>query len=223
MATTGVIIVAGGTGTRMGSKIPKQFLMIRDKEVLVHTLEKFLASLAGIEIVIVLPQEHLMLWGSIAARHGLQGTHRVCAGGENRFMSVKNGLAALGPCDVIAVHDGVRPLLSEEMIKRCVDTAEKHGAAVPVVEPADSFRMIADGYPDIVDRTALRAVQTPQVFRGDIIRKAYDTDYSPRFTDDASVVEHSGVRLTFCEGEYRNIKITRPEDMLFAEAVIASR
>lgn len=206
----------------MGSEIPKQFLMIRGKEVLVRTLEKFLAALAGVEIMLVLPKEHFSLWEGIAAKHGLLGTHRVCAGGENRFMSVKNGLAALGPCDVIAVHDGVRPLLSEGMIKRCVDTAVAEGSAIPVVEPADSYRMLSGGYPEVVDRAALRAVQTPQVFRSEIIREAYDTEYSPRFTDDASVIEHSGARLTFCEGEHRNIKITRPEDMLFAEAVIAS-
>ncbi len=222
MSKTGVIIVAGGTGTRMGSEIPKQFLRVRGKEVLVYTLEKFLGALAGAGIVIVLPQEYFHLWESIADKHGLRGTHRVCAGGENRFMSVKNGLAVLGPCDIIAIHDGVRPLLSEEMIKKCFDIAAAEGTAIPVVEPADSFRMLSDGYPEIISRANLRAVQTPQVFREDIIRKAYETEYLPRFTDDASVVEHSGVRLVFCEGEYRNVKITRPEDMLFAEAVISS-
>lgn len=206
----------------MGSAIPKQFIPIGGKEVLVHTLGKFLAAIPGIEIVVVLPEEYMELWNTIVQKHGLQGTHKVCIGADNRFGSVKNGLAALVGCDVIAIHDGVRPLLSESLIKRCVETALSGGTAIPVVGPSDSYRLMADDYPERIDRALLRAVQTPQVFRSEIIRNAYEAEYSTEFTDDASVVEHSGIRLSFCEGEHINIKITHPEDLLFAEAVIAA-
>lgn len=222
MAKTGVIIVAGGSGTRMGSEEPKQFIAIAGKEILVRTLEKFLCALPGADIVVVLPAGEFPRWDSIVRRHGLEGTHRCCAGGRNRYLSVKNGLGALGKCDYIAVHDGVRPLLSEEMIKRCVESAECNRTAVPVVEPVDSFRLILNGKADIIDRAQLRAVQTPQVFRADILREAYDAEYSVSFTDDASVVERYGVQLSFCRGEHGNIKITRPGDLIYAEAVINS-
>lgn len=220
MAKTGVIIVAGGSGTRMGAAQPKQFISIAGKEILVWTLEKFLTALPGAEIVVVLPCDEIPRWEKIAAAYGLGGTHRYCAGGRNRYLSVRNGLDALGECDYIAVHDGVRPLLSEEMIKRCVETAESNRTAIPVVEPVDSFRLILDGRAEIIDRAQLRAVQTPQVFRADLLREAYRGEYSASFTDDASVVERYGVQLSFCRGEYQNIKITSPGDLVFARAIL---
>lgn len=206
----------------MGTELPKQFIPIAGKEILVHTLGKFLSALPGAEVIVVLPAVHIPLWKSIVAKHGLQGTHSWCAGGRNRFLSVRNGLEALGQCDYIAVHDGVRPLLSEEMIKRCVESAESNRTAIPVVEPVDSFRLIQDGKARIIDRDQLRMVQTPQVFRADLLREAYTTEYSASFTDDASVVERCGVELSFCQGEHRNIKITRPDDIIFAGAIIES-
>lgn len=220
MPGVGVIIVAGGSGSRMGAGLPKQFLRAGGKEILVHTLGRFVSAVPDAEIVIVLPEEFIALWREIAARHGLEGTHRCCAGGDNRFLSVKKGLEELGQCDYIAVHDGVRPLVSEELINRCIATAESCGTAVPVTEPVDSFRIMSGGKAVATDRTLLRAVQTPQVFRADIIRKAYDTEYSAAFTDDASVVERYGAELAFCRGEYRNIKVTRPDDLIFVEAIL---
>ena len=220
MPKTGVIIVAGGSGTRMGASLPKQFISIDGKEILVRTLEKFLSALPEAEIVVVLPGEEIKHWEEIITRHNLKGTHRWCKGGRTRFLSVKNGLASLGDCDYIAVHDGVRPLVSVEMIGKCFEVAESYGTAIPVVEPADSFRIMKGDRAEIVDRSLLRAVQTPQVFRSDILRAAYSAEYSPMFTDDASVVERHGTLLSFCMGEYRNIKITRPDDLIFAEAMV---
>lgn len=220
---TGVIIVAGGTGTRMGGDLPKQFIPVAGKEVLVWCLQKFIDTLPDSEIVVVLPGREITRWKKIAAKHGLEGTHRTASGGRNRYNSVKNGLAVLGDCDLIAVQDGVRPLLSADMIRRCVATARKHGSAIPVVEPVDSFRIMGDGGCGIVDRSLLRAVQTPQVFRADILREAYDAEYSTAFTDDASVVERYGARLAFCQGEYRNIKITTSEDLLVAGALLSAQ
>ena len=219
---TGVIIVAGGSGTRMGSGIPKQFLPLCGKEVLVWCLEKFLQALPESPIVVVLPQHEMARWQEICEKYGLLGTHVCCAGGRNRFGSVRNGLGVLGACDFIAVQDGVRPLLSRELIFRCIGTAYKFGTAIPVIEPVDSFRIIQGSRMEIIDRSMLRAVQTPQVFAADLLRKAYEVDYSPAFTDDGSVVERYGVELSYCQGEYGNIKITTPSDMVFAEALGAA-
>jgi 2-C-methyl-D-erythritol 4-phosphate cytidylyltransferase len=226
---TGIIIVAGGSGVRMGAGVPKQFLRIGSREILALTLEKFRAALPDAEIVVVLPEEYTAVWNEIVRHDSLEGTHGVCTGGATRFESVRNGLNALGECDIIAVHDGVRPLVSVEMIRRCVDMAREHGTAIPVVEPVDSFRILPENasvkspeptQAEIIDRRRLRAVQTPQVFRAGLLREAYGAEYSAEFTDDASVVERHGACLAFCAGEYRNIKITTPDDMLFAEAVM---
>lgn len=224
MEQTAVIIVAGGSGTRMGASVPKQFIEIGGKEILVWTIERFIEALDNPEIVVVLPAAETERWGEIAARHGLIGRHKVCSGGRNRYASVKKGLELLkdSNCAYIAVHDGVRPLLSTKMIKRCVAAAHRFGTAIPVTEPVDSFRMMNGDRAEIVNRALLRAVQTPQIFKASLLRNAYDGDYSPAFTDDASVVERYGAGLSFCEGEYRNIKITTHDDLLFAEALLKS-
>lgn len=208
----------------MGASLPKQFIPVEGKEIIVWTIEKFIHALGEPEIVVVIPRSETERWGEIAARHGLVGKHKVCYGGRNRYNSVRNGLACLAGsrCDYIAVHDAVRPLLSEEMIKRCFSSAYKYGTAIPVVEPADSFRMMNGGKAEVIDRSSLRAVQTPQVFRAQLLYDAYAEEYSPSFTDDASVVERYGGQLSFCEGEYRNIKITRHDDLVYARAVLSS-
>ncbi len=215
----GVIIVAGGVGSRMGAEVPKQFLEIRERTILEHTLRAFLGRAS--EVVVVLPCDQHERWRDICAERGLVGTHKVCSGGATRFESVKCGLAVLGQCDLVAIHDGVRPLVSREMIDRGVSVAAETGTAVPVVEAVDSFRVFTDRGFEVIDRSRLRAVQTPQIFRADLLRKAYQTEPKARFTDDATVVEEQlGITLGYYEGERRNLKITTPDDLKIAETLL---
>lgn len=198
--------------------------------VLARTINNFAEAMPGAEIVAVLPEQHIEFWNNLAARFDV-APHTVAAGGAERFDSVRNGLAALtSDPELIAVQDGVRPLGSVGMIRRVAEAAAQHGAAVPVVEPVDSFRE-TEGEPDaegivpsrIVDRRRLRIVQTPQVFRADILRRAYAAEYRAEFTDDASVVEAAGHPVCLAEGERGNLKLTTPEDFTIAEALIAAR
>lgn len=223
MESTGIIIVAGGSGRRAGGVRPKQFAFLAGVPVLARTINNFAAAMPGAEIVAVLPEQHIEFWKNLAARFDV-AAHTVAAGGAERFDSVKNGLAALttGP-ELIAVQDGVRPLGSQELIRRTVAAAAEHGTAIPVVEPVDSFRETDGAASQIIDRRRLRIVQTPQVFRAELLRRAYETEYRPEFTDDASVVELSGEAVFLCEGERANLKITTPEDTVIAEALLADR
>ena len=230
MERTGIIIVAGGSGRRAGGARPKQFAFLAGMPVLARTINNFAEAMPGAEIVAVLPEQHIEFWNNRAARFDV-AAHRVVAGGAERFDSVKNGLAALTTDpELIAVQDGVRPLGSVAMIRRVAEAAAKHGAAIPVVEPVDSFRE-TEGEPDaegivpsrIVDRRRLRIVQTPQFFRADVLRRAYGADYRAEFTDDASVVEAAGHPVCLAEGERGNLKLTTPEDFIIAEALIAAR
>ncbi len=220
----GVIIVAGGSGRRKGSALPKQFLMLHNRPVLAHTIDRVREALPAARIVVVLPEEHIPLWRNLAARFDIAG-HEVTAGGSERFHSVRNGLAALGDdVRLIVVHDGVRPMASKKLILRTVLEAENSGAAIPVVAPADSCREIAeDGTSHPLDRSRLRMVQTPQAFRAEVLRQAYGQEFSEAFTDDASVVEAAGYTVTLCDGERENIKITTPSDLTMAEAVLNAR
>ena len=221
MERTGVIIVAGGSGSRAGGARPKQFRFLDGMPVLARTINTFAAALPGAEIVAVLPEQHIGFWKN----------HKIAAGGAERFHSVRNGLAALtSDPGLIAVQDGVRPLGSVAMIRRVAEAAAKHGAAIPVVEPVDSFRE-TDGEADaagraashIVDRRLLRIVQTPQIFRAEVLRRAYESEYRAEFTDDASVVEAVGQAVCLAEGERENLKLTTPGDFVIAEALIAAR
>lgn len=216
------IIVAGGSGKRFGSEMPKQFLALDGKAVLMHTIEKF--DQAGASIVVVLPAEHQEMWMTMCKESNFAVTHTIATGGETRFESVKNGIAAiedLADGDFVAVHDGVRPLVSVELINRCYDTAQETGSAIPVVNPSDSIRQVMDdGCSKQLLRSSLRAVQTPQTFRAEWLRGAYDVEESPLFTDDASVVESAGHQVTLVEGEMTNIKITTPIDMVVASELI---
>ena len=215
MKKLGVVIVAGGSGSRMGADVPKQFLRIGGEVILAVTLRKFLPFAS--EVVVVLPSEQMDRWAQIVEECHLEGTHKVCAGGATRYHSVKNGIEALGNCDLIAVHDGVRPLLSDEMIERGVACASEHGSAIPTVAAVDSFRVMREGKLEVIDRSLLRAVQTPQIFAANVLRGAYEGAWDERFTDDATVVELQGTELHFYEGERGNIKITTPDDLAFAE------
>lgn len=217
------IIVAGGSGMRFGSEMPKQFLPLEGKAVLMHTIEKF--DQAGAAIVVVLPAEHQEMWMAMCKESNFPVTHTIATGGKTRFESVKNGIAAienLCASDLVAVHDGVRPLASAELINRCYDTAQQSGSAIPVVNPSDSIRqLLDDGTSRQLLRSSLRAVQTPQTFKAELLQGAYDVEESPLFTDDASVVENAGHQVTLVEGEMTNIKITTPIDMIIASQIIA--
>lgn len=217
------IIVAGGSGKRFGSEVPKQFLPLEGKAVLMHTIEKF--AQAGATIVVVLPAEHQEMWMAMCKESNFPVTHSIATGGKTRFESVKNGIAAiedLCACDLVAVHDGVRPLASVELINRCYDTAKQSGSAIPVVNPSDSIRQVLDdGTSRQLLRSSLRAVQTPQTFKAELLQGAYDVEESPLFTDDASVVESAGHQVTLVDGEVTNIKITTPIDMIIASQIIA--
>lgn len=217
---TGIIIVAAGGGKRMGGSIPKQFALVDREPILVRTINNFAKSFAGAKIVVVLSADKVDFWHNLAARFRV-ARHSVVVGGKERFHSVKCGIEALSDAvDLIAVQDGVRPFASPKMLQRTAEEAAKYGSAIPVVTPVDSFREVCgDDGSTIIDRYALRIVQTPQIFRADILRAAYDTDFLPSFTDDASVVEHAGYKIHLCEGERNNIKITTPEDMIIAEAI----
>jgi 2-C-methyl-D-erythritol 4-phosphate cytidylyltransferase len=227
---TGIVIVAGGTGTRMGAEIPKQFLPLVGRPLLMHTIERFAGALPEAERAIVLPAEWIARWAALCEEHGFEVAHTAVAGGTNRFESVRNALAALGDCDCIGVHDGVRPIVSAELIRRVREEALRSGAAIPVVPLADSLREVvfrgesrnsggARGSKP-VDRSRLRAVQTPQFFRASLLRSAYEQDYSPAFTDDASVVEAAGHPVTLVEGDPANLKITTPIDLAVAETLL---
>jgi 2-C-methyl-D-erythritol 4-phosphate cytidylyltransferase len=171
--------------------------------------------------VVVLPEEHIELWKNIAARFEI-AKHSITAGGKERFHSVKSGIDALSPeVKTIAIHDGVRPLASKKLIIKLILEAEKCGAVIPAVAPADSYRIVEGDDSRIIDRSQLRMIQTPQVFSAEVLRKAYEQPFSVTFTDDASVVEAAGHKITLIEGERENIKITTPSDMVIAEAIIA--
>ncbi len=218
-----MIIVAGGSGKRCGGGLPKQFRMLGSRPVLARTIDRMAEALPGAELIVVLPAEHVEFWKNFAARFDVP-KHRVVAGGEERFHSVCNGLAAVRTTPaLIGVHDGVRPLASAAMIRRTAEAASWEGAAIPVAEPVDSFREVAGEESHIVDRSRLRIVQTPQIFSAAWLREAYEQPFDPRFTDDASVVEAAGRRIALVEGERTNLKLTSPDDFLLAEAIIAAR
>ena len=218
----GVIIVAGGSGKRMGGSLPKQFSLVGGEPILARTINAFRKALPASRIVVVLPAEYIEFWKNFSARFEV-AKHSIVEGGEERFYSVRNGIEALSDAvDLIAVQDGVRPFASKELILRAVACAAEHGSAIPVVKAVDSYRVVEGEGSKIIDRTPLRIVQTPQIFAAPILRAAYDTEFRSEFTDDASVVEYSGEKVALCEGEYNNFKITTPDDMIIAELKVKS-
>lgn len=203
--------------------MPKQFMMLGQEPVLARTINLFSEALPKAELVVVLPEEHIALWRNLAARFDV-APHKIAPGGKERFDSVKSGLAALSDeVETIAVHDAVRPLATKKLIIRLALAAEEAEAVIPVVAPHDSIRQVEGETSHIVDRSLLRMVQTPQFFQAEVLRKAYSQTFSPLFTDDASVVEAAGHKITLAEGEEQNIKITTPIDLTIAEAIIADR
>ncbi|HET9571304.1 MAG TPA: 2-C-methyl-D-erythritol 4-phosphate cytidylyltransferase [Bacteroidales bacterium] len=217
---TYALIVAGGKGLRMGADLPKQFLLLAGKPVLMHALEAFHKADPTTEIILVLPAEHQDYWAKLCIQHAFIVKHEVTTGGAVRFDSVRNGLKRIqGEC-LIAIHDGVRPLVSPELINRCFAKAAEKGAVIPVFELTESIRRIEGPRSFAVDRSHFRSVQTPQTFRSDILNKSYHQPFQPNFTDDASVVEAAGYEIALVEGNRENIKITTPQDLLLAEQLL---
>ena len=221
------ILVAGGQGLRMGGDVPKQFLPLGGQPVLMHTIDRFREVFPDMHIIIVLPQGQHDYWHDLCRRHHLEGGFLTAPGGDTRFHSVLNGLNAI-PADVseglVGVHDGVRPFVSRDTLRRCYDEAARSGTAVPVVPVVETLRHVSpDGESMTVPRSDYRLVQTPQVFSLALLRQAYRQPYAPQFTDDASVVEALGERITLVEGNRENIKLTTPADLLLAKGIMEAR
>lgn len=200
----------------MKSAVPKQFLLLGGRPLLMHTIEKFHTFDSSLGIILVLPEGNHALWEKLCAEHSFNVSHQVVAGGEERFHSVKAGLECVIDDSLVAIHDGVRPLVSHDTIWRCFADAEEFGNAVPFTEPADSVRILAGDDSRPVPRSEVRLIQTPQVFRGSVIIKAYRRGFDPSFTDDATVAEADGVTIHLTHGNRENIKITTPEDLAVA-------
>ncbi len=221
------IIVAGGSGSRMKSEIPKQFLPLKGKPILIHTVEKFL-QVPDIQIIVVLPKNDIEYWNEITATNEIIQTYKnaikIAVGGASRFQSVKNGLINIKTDGLVAVHDGVRPLINLEIILNSFKVAAEKGNAVTSVWVKDSVRQFDnDGESAALDRTKLKLVQTPQTFQVGLMKKAFETEEQAFFTDCASVLEFAGEKITLIDGAYENIKITTPEDMLVAEAFLSQQ
>jgi 2-C-methyl-D-erythritol 4-phosphate cytidylyltransferase len=205
----------------MGNELPKQFIPLEGRPILMHTLERFYQWDASATLLLVLPREHQSYWEMLCRELHCTIPHRIADGGETRFRSVQNGLALVDEPGLVAVHDGVRPFVSAEVITACFAEAEKSGAAIPVIPMIDSIReQDAEGKSRPVDRCRYLAVQTPQVFQSELLREAYRQLYTPAFTDDASVVEATGAEIRTVTGNRENIKITDPLDLLMAEALL---
>lgn len=218
-----MIVVAGGSGTRMGSVIPKQFIELNCRPILMHTLENLQAIDPEMELVLVLPSEQLTFWSELVAKHSFTVPHKLAKGGSTRFASVKNGLEMVTEADVIGVHDGVRPFVSSHVVHACFEAARLNGAAIPVVPIVQSLRRTDTEPSRAVDRSSYRAVQTPQCFSSEVLRKAYESAASTEYSDDASVVESIGKNIYLVEGNEDNIKITSPLDIELAQLIIGRR
>ena len=216
------IIVAGGKGLRMGGELPKQFIPVEGRPVLMRTLDTFYACDNSIQIILVLPRDHQPYWQELCREYQFAVPHRIADGGATRFHSVQNGLALVdAPEALVAVHDGVRPFVSHEVINRCYQDAEIHGAVVPVIPVVETVRHLLPKGSETVSRDAYRLVQTPQTFRASLLRRAYEQPYIDAFTDDASVVESLGVAVHLVEGNRENVKLTTPFDLIVARALLS--
>ena len=215
-----ILIVAGGKGLRMGADIPKQFLPIGGKPVLMRTIETFYKYDSSIDMILVLPVEQQDYWKSLCKEYAFSIPHRIVNGGNSRFYSVKNGLALVEGEGLVGVHDGVRPFVSQEVIGRCFSDAEKKKAVIPVVGMVETVRHLLGTGSETVDRDAYKLVQTPQVFSISLLKEAYKQEYTPEFTDDASVVEAMGASGSLVEGNRENIKLTTPFDLIVANALV---
>lgn len=217
------IIVAGGSGSRMGSQLPKQFILLREKPVLYYTLKAFLDAYADMQIILVLPGDYIEMGREIIDAWFDPERIQITEGGDTRFQSVQNGLQLVQDEAIIFVHDGVRCMLSQDLIHRCYQTALETGTAVPAVASKDSVRLLTSEGNEAVDRNQVRLIQTPQTFHSKILLPAFQIDYKDKFTDEATVVEAFGIKITLVEGEEANIKLTLPVDMVLAEKLMGER
>lgn len=214
------LIVAGGSGLRMGTTVPKQFLLLNGKPVLMHTIERFSSAKAFNLIIVVLPKSEIQHWEKLIAEHTFIVPHKIVAGGNSRSESVKNGLKEIREIEGhLAIHDGVRPLVSTNLIKRCMQELKDHTNVIPAVPVVDTIRKFENGSSEVVDRNLLRAIQTPQCFHLDLLNSAYEGENNES-TDDATVFERAGNTIHLVEGEKSNIKITVAADLIIAEALM---
>jgi len=219
------VLVAGGKGMRMGTSLPKQYLPLAGKPVLMHTLEKFFSADPSLHLILVLPKDDFEYWRSLCDNHNFTLPHELVPGGESRFQSVKNGLMALPFTEgLVAIHDGVRPFVTELVIQSSFEQAAKSGSAIPVVPLKDSIRKVnAGGESTFQERKDYRLVQTPQTFQVEQLMQAFAVEELDIFTDDATVYEYQGWAVTLIEGNAENIKLTTPEDLVFAEFLMSTR
>lgn len=214
------IIVAGGSGQRFGGSVPKQFMLLKGRPLLCWTIEAFRKYDKAMPIIVVLPASQIDSWKTLCMGQAFTVDHSVVAGGEERFHSVREGLRQVKHDGLVAVHDGVRPLVSVELIDRCFRAAEEHGAAIPVVPISSSVREIDGDLSRSIDRSRMRAVQTPQCFHASLLRKAFELPYDHAFTDEATLVERIGASVHLVEGDERNIKVTTSMDLGLSEALL---
>ena len=219
------VIVAGGSGTRMGGSTPKQFLLLNDKPILYYTLKVFLEAYEDVQIILVLPEEYTELGREIIDAYFDYSRIQITSGGETRFHSVKNGLALADKESIIFIHDAVRCLVTIDLIHRCFENALKTGSAVPALRSKDSVRLLNEKENDneVLERSKVVFIQTPQTFHSRILVPAFEIDYKERFTDEATVVEAFGLKISLIEGEESNIKITRPIDLFVAEKLLTEK
>ena len=219
-----VIIVAGGIGSRMNAAIPKQFMLLSGRPVLFYTIEAFYHWNKEVQIIVVLPENQFHEWDRLIKLYSFAPPHKICPGGSTRFHSVQNGLQLIEKEDaIVAIHDGVRPLIDSETIQNCYDAAKLKGAAIPAIALKDSIRIVSQDINKAVSRDDYRIIQTPQCFKASILKTAYKQPYHSTFTDDASVVEAAGNTIELIEGNPENIKITTKGDLLYAESLMKNR
>lgn len=219
--TTTFIVTAGGLGKRMGSNVPKQFIEVNGKPILIHTLLNLYEFNSEAQFILTLPLEWFDYWKDLQKKHNFTIDVKVVEGGQERFHSIKNALK-FADGEYIAIHDGVRPLVSHKTLQTLMNSLKKHKAVIPIVGIKESVRKIIENSSEQINRDIIKIVQTPQVFTNELIKKAYDTDFSDKFTDDASVVENFGESIQLIEGNEENIKITTPWDLKLAEYILES-
>jgi len=211
------LLVAGGNGSRMGETIPKQFIELNGRPVLMHTFDAFTKYDKQIEFILVLPENQVEYWDGLCKKHRFEQKYKLAFGGKTRFHSVKNGLELIDSDGVVFIHDGVRPLVSEQTLENCFNTTIEKGNALPVIPANESVRVVENGKNRAVDRSKYFLVQTPQTFKTGLIKKAFKQPFTELFTDDASVLEKFGEAINLVEGNRENIKITYPEDIIVSE------